>query len=481
MFIFVRFLTRGWKHVKGPEHVTSLKNVHGACCARSFPRFPCFVLAALTMRLTDSVDQPSAKNILAAPTLVMEYVCGNKINFARNTNLRICSTELPASAAQINVSKKQSMFPKSIPKFVTLVVQPFSNLPQTKRSLTRHCCHEDARLRPIRLPSWPKSNWPKSKLAEVEINWPKSNRWCLLCFFFLSFFFFFCFVFLLFFTFFRWTTLRRTTLRRTTLRRTTLRRTTLRRTAQNFALFFPSFCHNFHSSFSLLGSFLGILLVFLKAGTLKCAHLGSDPRTPNVHISGPRRFKNPTKNSTKGPPRERRKKENCGGGGKKSAKFWAPHPSGPHPSVPHPLGPTLRGPTFLGLGPPPFGARPEASPHPSGPHPFQGSTLLGSTLRGPFFLGLPPPFGAHPSRAPHFVVKFNIRIGRSRNWPKSKKRAGRSRNWPKSITPCCHTSVKSEQTRHKKPPDVDMESRRSLANEVSGNSPSLQCSLLFPT
>ena len=45
-------------------------------------------------------------------------------------------------------------------------------------------------------------NWPKSKLAEVEINWPKSNRWCLLCFCFLSFFFFFCFVFLLSFTFF---------------------------------------------------------------------------------------------------------------------------------------------------------------------------------------------------------------------------------------------------------------------------------------
>ena len=40
---------------------------------------------------------------------------------------------------------------------------------------------------------WPKSNWPQSKLAEVaevEINWPKSNRWCLLCFFFLSFLFF---------------------------------------------------------------------------------------------------------------------------------------------------------------------------------------------------------------------------------------------------------------------------------------------------
>ena len=39
------------------------------------------------------------------------------------------------------------------------------------------------------------------------------------------------------------------------LRRTALRRTALRRTAQNFALFFPSSRHNFHSSFSLLGSF----------------------------------------------------------------------------------------------------------------------------------------------------------------------------------------------------------------------------------
>ena len=52
------------------------------------------------------------------------------------------------------------------------------------------------------------------------------------------------------------------------------------------------------------------------------------PRTPNVHISGPRRFKH-HQNSTKRPPRERKKKEKCGGGGKKSAKFWAHHPSGP--------------------------------------------------------------------------------------------------------------------------------------------------------
>ena len=110
-------------------------------------------------------------------------------------------------------------------------------------------------------------NWPKSKLIGRSRNWPKSNRWCLLCFFFLSFFFVFCFVFSSTPNLhpisdgpFRWTTLRRTTLhrttlrrttlhrttlRRTTLRRTTLRRTTLRRTAQNFALFFLSPAGNF--------------------------------------------------------------------------------------------------------------------------------------------------------------------------------------------------------------------------------------------
>ena len=57
--------------------------------------------------------------------------------------------------------------------------------------------------------------------------------------------------------------------------------------------------------------------------------------------------------------------------GRKSAKFWAPHPSSPHffwvwarhPSGPHPSGPhffwvwapTLRAPTFSGFRPPPFG------------------------------------------------------------------------------------------------------------------------------
>ena len=149
---------------------------------------------------------------------------------------------------------------------------------------------EDARHRPIRLRTirlrpagrnriGRSRNLPKTELAEVEINWPKSNKWCLLCFFFLSFFFFpftlsfyFSFLFFLFllvslFILFLFCfcfgpekpelnpkprTLHPISgeppsagqpppdnLRRTTLPRTTLRRTTLRRTAQNFALFFP--------------------------------------------------------------------------------------------------------------------------------------------------------------------------------------------------------------------------------------------------
>ena len=50
----------------------------------------------------------------------------------------------------------------------------------------------------------------------------------------------------------------------------------------------------------------------------------------------------PGDNSTKGPTREGEKNENCGGRVKKSAKFWAPRPSGPHPSGPHPSGPHFR-------------------------------------------------------------------------------------------------------------------------------------------
>ena len=56
------------------------------------------------------------------------------------------------------------------------------------------------------------------------------------------------------------------------------------------------------------------------------------PRTPNVHISGHRRFKH-HQNSTEGPPREGGKNENCGGRGNKKTRNFGP--------------PTLRGPTLL--------------------------------------------------------------------------------------------------------------------------------------
>ena len=216
----------------------------------------------------------------------------------------------------------------------------------------------------------------------------------------------------------------------------TLRWTTLRGTAQNFALFFPSSRHNFHSSFSLLGSFRWILLVFLKAGTLNIARLEfsgcrvnprrphqtgppglahDSPRTPNAHIWASRRFKH-YKNSTKGPQeRERRKKNVAREEGKKARNFGPPHPSGLglHPSGLHPSG-----------------------LHPSGQLPFRALPFGASTLQGPTLCG---------PKIQH------LNIGRSRNWPKSKlaevdigrsrtgrtrkKRAGRSRNWLKSITP----------------------------------------------
>ena len=52
-------------------------------------------------------------------------------------------------------------------------------------------------------------------------------------------------------------------------------RTSLCRTAQNFALFFLSPAENFILSSLSEGSSRGILVVFLKAGALKCARLGS--------------------------------------------------------------------------------------------------------------------------------------------------------------------------------------------------------------
>ena len=100
------------------------------------------------------------------------------------------------------------------------------------------------------------------------------------------------------------------------------------------------------------------------------ASLPYNPRTPNVHISGPRCFQ---QNSTKRRRREKRKEEHGGGKGKKDPTFWASTLQGIHNPSGHPppfQASTLRGiqlshHPFLGLAPSPhrtslqFGPQPE--------------------------------------------------------------------------------------------------------------------------
>ena len=75
------------------------------------------------------------------------------------------------------------------------------------------------------------------------------------------------------------------------------------------------------------------------------AGVSHDSPRANVHISGPQGFKH-HHNSTRIPPEREERMKFPAGESKKSAKFWAVHPSGPpHPSGPHPF------------GPPPFRAR----------------------------------------------------------------------------------------------------------------------------
>ena len=99
-----------------------------------------------------------------------------------------------------------------------------------------------------------------------------------------------------------------------------------------------------------------------QTGPAGLAH--DSPRTPNVHISGPRRFKH-HQNSTKGPQERERRKKIVAEEGKKARN------SGPPP--------------------PPFGAPL-----------FLWATLQGATLRGP-----------HMSSQNSTSKK----AGRSRNWP----------------------------------------------------------------
>ena len=232
-------------------------------------------------------------------------------------------------------------------------------------------------------------DWLKSKLAEVEINWPKSNRWCLLCFFFLSFFFSFS----LFFTFFLFLHISLFILFlfcfcfRPQLELNPKPRTLHPISLDNpppdrpkFRSFFPlppqfSF---FFPSLEVLS--LNYVLVFEgRAGATRelqtCTFWEpSASNTTKIHERT---------------PRERKKKENCGGRSeKKSAKFWPP--------------------TLRALNP----ARP------------------------------------HPSRAPHHVVpKFNIQKLAEIELAELEKKAGRSRNWPKSIA-LSHRHLASRNTSH---------------------------------
>ena len=114
------------------------------------------------------------------------------------------------------------------------------------------------------------------------------------------------------------------------------------------SLFFPSSRHKFSFSLSW-GPLVEFCWCLKRRGPEMCtfglsgcrvksappdrAGVSHDsPRNPNVHISGPRRFKH-HQTSTKGPQERERRKKIVAGGGKKRAKFWAPHPSGLHPSV----------------------------------------------------------------------------------------------------------------------------------------------------
>ena len=165
-------------------------------------------------------------------------------------------------------------------------------------------------------------NWPKSKLAEVEIgrtrNWPKSkligrsrtDGVCSVSSFSLSFFLFFhLFLFLFLFLLLLLILLTHLTL---------------------------------HLVFVLF------LFSSTRPGRRGSHTTARELQTCTFHGPG---ASNTTKIPRKDPNRERRKKI-VAGKGKKSAKFWAPHPSGLHPAGLHPSG---LHPSWL---------------HPSGPHFF---------------------------------------------------------------------------------------------------------------
>ena len=144
----------------------------------------------------------------------------------------------------------------------------------------------------------------------------------------------------------------------------------LRRTHQHFALFSPLppplslFVFFFSLSLSLSlsrgflgGSCRGILVVFLKVGTLRCTRLGY-----RAVVRNPRERERERKKNTREDPEREATSENGGGRGETKARNFR---------FPTLRGPTIRDATLRG---PPFG-----SPT------LRGSTLQGPTIRGPHF------------------------------------------------------------------------------------------------
>ena len=211
--------------------------------------------------------------------------------------------------------------------------------------------------------------------TSVEIQWPKLNRWGLLCYFFFSYFSFtltFSSTFLLLFLVLLFLFLSpKTWTPDTPSAGQPPAGTTLRRTAQNFALFFPAPA----TIFILLSLSTGSLveLVFCKARTLRASGRGLQTCT----------FQGPGASNTTQIRRRTPKR------GREEWKLW--REKGKKRKI-------------LGLPP-------------SGPYPVW-SQKSNSKLAE--------------------VEIGRSRNWPKSNWPISKRKAGRSRNWPKSIAPKSH-------------------------------------------
>ena len=127
-----------------------------------------------------------------------------------------------------------------------------------------------------------------------------------------------------------------------------------------FSFPLPPLFSFFHLSWVFSWNFGGVFETPAASGVACVSH--DNPKTPNVHISGPGALQKHHQNSTRRPQESGRMNENSGRREKKNTKFWAPQQSGV----------------------PPFGT---PSGHPSGtllgsPSAGQSSLLVGRSLCG---------------------------------------------------------------------------------------------------